>query len=374
MKILFVIISLFISGLLAAQYTSGFQQEYFYGNLPAAKTEALGKADAAIGGTVASSFFNSAGLGGIEYQEIYLSQSAPFYILKNSNYWYAGYARRIIPRIVAAFSVNNFAIGKTTFDVNIGDTRYPVTKGLSSNYALSVAGTPLKGLYIGLNFNLFRWKLFDDVKAATTFHIDGGLHYKLNLKDLEKLRHHLQFGASVNNFVVSKITWQAPDGNEATNELPMIGRFALAYMFGSDINLPAAGQGQLDFTFTFEYAATFNSDYFNSYHFGFETILYEVLVFRIGYFRQTKDDLGNEVNYDYIRDFTYGFGAIVPLNKITNAKVPLAIFLDYCSLKPPSTSDLSSLKASVGRIPNLRTFTLRVAWTIPNKMISQSSL
>ena len=152
MRICISILFLVILESLNAQYTSGFQQEYFYGNLPSAKTEAMGKTDAAIGGSVASTFFNSAGLGGIEKQEAYVSTSAPFYILKNSNYWYAGYARRIIPQIVAAFSVNNFAIGETTFDINIGDERYPVTKGLTSNYALSVAGTPLKGLYIGLNF------------------------------------------------------------------------------------------------------------------------------------------------------------------------------------------------------------------------------
>ncbi len=364
MRFLFFVCFIFAVVELSAQYTSGFQQEYFYGNLPSAKTEALGKADAAIGGTVASTFFNSASLGGIEKREAYISTSAPFYILKNSNYYYAGYAQRIIPRIVAAISINNFAIGQTTFDVNIGDERYPVTKGLTSNLALSVAGTPLKGFYIGLNFNFLRWKLFDDVKAAATFHIDGGLFYKLEIPDLKKLRHHAQFGVSVNNFTKSNLTWEAPDGNQATNELPMIGRFAAAYMFGTDINLPVAGKGPLDFTFTLEYQNTFNSDFYNSFHVGLESVLWEVLAFRIGYFRQTKDDLGQEVNYDYIRDFTYGFGAIVPLNKITNDKVPLAIYLDYTSLKPPSTSDLSSLKASVGRIPNMRTFTLRVVWTL----------
>ena len=364
MRLILIISFLLTFGSLSAQYVSNFQTEYFYGNLPSAKTEAMGMADAAIGGTVASSFFNSAGLAGIRKQEVYLSTSRPFYILKNSSYWYAGYARRVLPWLVAAFSVNNFAIGETTFDVTIGDQKYPVTKGLTSNYALSVAGTPLKGLYIGLNFNWFRWKLFDDVSAASTFHIDGGLLYKLEIRDLEKLRHHAQFGVSVNNFTVSKITWEAPDGNQATNELPMIGRFAAAYMFGTDINLPVAGKGPLDFTFTLEYQNTFNSDFYNTFSVGLESVLWEVLAFRLGYFTQTQDDLGQEVNFDHIRDFTYGFGAIVPLNTLTNDKVPLAIHLDYCSLKPPSTSDLSTLKASVGRIPNMRTFTLRVVWTL----------
>lgn len=370
-RILFAAISMFVVIGLEAQYISGFQQEYFYGNLPSAKVEAMGMADAAIGGTVASSFFNSAGLGGIENQEVYLSTSAPFYILKNSNYWYAGYARRFMPWLVAAFSVNNFAIGPTTFDVSIGDDRYPVTKGLTSNYALSVAGTPVKGLYIGFNFNLFRWKLFTDVSAAATFNIDGGVTYKLDIPDFNKIRNHAQFGVSVNNFTGSSIGWEAPDGNSTSNDLPIIGRFAAAYMFGTDVNLPVTGEGPLDFTFTLEYQNTFNSDFYNSFHIGLESVLWEVLAFRLGYFTQTVDDLGQEVNYDHIRDFTYGFGAIVPLNKLTNDKVPLSIYLDYCSLKPPSTSDLSSKKASVGRIPNLRTFTLRVVWTLASILPAQ---
>jgi len=70
---LILIISIFLIGSLNAQYVSGFQQEFFYGNLPSAKTEAMAKADAAIGGTVASSFQNSAGLGGIEYQEVFIA-------------------------------------------------------------------------------------------------------------------------------------------------------------------------------------------------------------------------------------------------------------------------------------------------------------
>jgi len=371
MRLLFIISFSIMFGSLSAQYISGFQQEYFFGNLPSAKVEAMGMADAAVGGTVASSFFNSAGLGGIEKQEVYLSTSAPFYILKNSNYWYAAYARRIIPRIVAAFSVNSFTIGETTFDVNIGDKKYPITKGLTSNYALSVAGTPLKGLYIGFNFNLFRWKLFDDVSAAATFHIDGGLLYKLEIRDLEKLRHHAQFGVSVNNFTGSKINWKAPDGAQATNNLPIIGRFAAAYFFGTDINLPVAGKGPLDFTFTLEYQNTFNSDFYSTFSVGLESVLWKVLAFRMGYFTQTLDDFGHEVNFDHIRDFTYGFGAIVPLNELTNDKVPLSIHIDYVSLKPPSTSDLSTFKASVGRIPNMRTFTLRVVWTLANSSSTQ---
>jgi hypothetical protein len=344
----------------AQDYNPSFQQEYFYGNLPSAKVEAMGRGDAAIGGSVSSIFFNSAGLGGIERQEVQVSTSAPFYVLENSNYYFAGYARRVIPWLVVGLSANSFATGETTFDVNIGGNRYPVTKGLTTNYALSVAGTPVKGLYIGLNFNLYRWKLFDDVNAATAFHMDGGLLYKLELPDLKKIRHYAQFGVSVNNITAGEITYEAPDGNQSTSPFPIIGRFAAAYFFGFDTNIPKAGKGPIDFVLNLEYQNTFNTEFRNSFIVGFESVLWKVLALRLGYFTQSIDDLGNEENKSRITDFTYGFGAIVPLNILTNDKVPLSIHFDYVSLKQPPYTE------SGRRNPNMRTFTLRVAWTLSN--------
>ena len=355
----------FISIQVFSQYNPNFQVEYFHGNLPSAKVEAMGMADAAIGGTVASSFFNSAGLGGINNQEVHLSTSAPFYILKNSNYNYFGYAKRINSKLVAAFSINNFATRKTTFTVDINNTDYPITKGLSSNYAFSLAGTPIEGLYAGLNFNLYRWKLFRDVNAATTFHIDGGLLYKLDLPEKENIRHHAQFGMSINNFTKSKLSFEAPDGNSATSEFPVIGRYAVAYFLGRDVVLPVAGSGPLDLTFTLEYQNTFNSDYYKTFSFGFESVLWKIFAFRLGYFTQNLDNLGSELNYNRAKDFTYGFGSIIPLNELTNNKFPIIIHLDYLSLKPPLVSDA----VASGNIPNMRTFTLRVVWTIDYKPI-----
>ncbi|NOX86535.1 MAG: hypothetical protein GXO86_11340 [Chlorobi bacterium] len=368
MKIIITTLCVLSLSLLSAQdFNEKFQQEYFFGNLPSAKIEAMGRGDAAIGGSVASTFFNSAGLGGIEKQEVQLSYSAPFYALENSNYYYAGYARRILPKLIVAFTVNSFAIGETTFNVNLGGKRYPVTKGLTSNYGLTVAGTPLKGLYLGININLFRLRLFEDANAAYTIHFDGGALYKLKLKNFNQFAHHLQFGVSVNNFTASKINLVSPEGGEGKSSLPMIGRFAAAYFIGTEINLPVAGKGSLDFTLTMEYQNTFNTQYRKSFIVGFETVLWKILAMRLGYFTQSVDDVGFENNRSRITDFTYGFGAIVPLNSLTNEKVPLSIHLDYVSLKAPSYIYDGE------RLPNMRTFTLRVVWTLKNQTLTESN-
>jgi hypothetical protein len=368
-RILFIIFSLGLISQLSAQYKQDFEVTYFSGNLPSAKVEAMGMGDAAIGGSVASLFFNPAGLGGIEKQEILLSTSAPFYLEKNANYYTAAFARRIIPRIVAAFSANTFSLGNSGW---LFDSDYPVTKGVSSNYALSVAGTPLKGLYIGVNFNLYRLKYFDELKAGINLYFDGGILYKLALPELGKFEHYTQFGVSVSNFTNSKITFDLPDGGTRTNEFPVLGRFAVAYFMGTDVHVPFAGTGPLDFTLTIEYQNTFNNDYLNTFIVGFETVFWDVLAMRLGYFTQSLNDYGVATNRDHLTDFTYGFGAIVPINKLTDDKVPLSLHFDFVSLKqPPYNQSAGNAKVSYAQIPNMRTFTLRVVWALSNLLPAQ---
>ena len=367
MKIILLFLSLFLALTeVAGQYDERFQQEYFFGNLPSAKVEAMGRGDAAIGGSVASLFFNPAGLGGIENQELFLSTSAPYYILKNSNYYFAGYARRVIPGLVAAFSINSMAVGETGFRTTINGEKYPLDKPKSTNYALSVAGTPLKNLYVGLNFNIFRIKLFDDVSPNVTVHFDLGALYKLELTDQPNFNHHLQFGLSINNITASKINLESPKGDKAKETLPVIGRFAAAYFWGTQITLPGAGTGPLDLTFTTEYQNTFNTEFRNSFLIGIESVLWHVLAFRLGFFTQSLDPVGFENNKDRITDLTYGFGAIIPLFDLTNGKIPFRVNLDYCSLKQPPYIHEGT------RNPNMRTFTLRLVWDVPVKMLAKN--
>jgi hypothetical protein len=295
-----------------------------------------------------------------------LSTSAPFYVLQNSNYFFAGYARRILPGLVTAFSINKLAIGESSFETDINGQDYPLDKPTTTNYALSASYAPLKELNVGINVNIFRLKYFDDVSPFLSVLFDMGALYKLNLTDQAKFTHHLQFGVSVNNFTASKITLESPQGDKSEVALPVIGRFAAAYFWGTLITLPGTGTGSLDLTLTTEYQNTFNTEFRNSFIVGLESVLWQVLAFRLGFFTQSVDSEGFENNRDRIKDLTYGFGAIVPLAKLTKEKVPFTLNLDYCSLKqPPYTY-------SGTRLPNMRTFTMRLVWAVPVKMLSKS--
>ncbi len=358
MKNFLFILCLLISYPVCAQYDFRFQQEYFFGNLPNARTEAMGRANAALGGSVSSLFFNPAGIGTIGEQEVALSTSAPFYVLRESDYYFAGYARRLPQKLVAAVSVNQLAIGPTTFSTNIGGIDYPVDKPTSTNVAFTLAAEPLAGLHVGVNANVFRTKYFDGVPGDNTLNLDAGLLYRLALADGENSRQHLQLGASVNNFSGGSVTLTSPTGDEATSNLPTVARVGVAYLLGTDITLPGAGTGDLDITLTAEYQNVLNSDFRTGINIGAEAAFWKVFALRIGYLSHNIDDLGNSGNRNKLADFTYGFGFMVPLVELTNETLPFDLHFDYVSLKAPSYTYGGS------RLPNMRTYGLRLVWPL----------
>jgi len=194
-----IYVSLLLPLVAYAQYNFGFQQEYFFGRLPSAQIEAMGRANVALGGSAASFFFNPAGIGLIEQQEVSLSFSAPFYALGESDYLFAGAVRRFRDNMVGGITLNRFAIGPSTFDININGARYPVDEPTSTNLAISYAIEPIEGLYIGTNVHRFFWKYIDEVPLTSAFMVDIGALYRLSLHEAAASFSRLQFGASLTN-------------------------------------------------------------------------------------------------------------------------------------------------------------------------------
>ena len=341
-----------------AQFSDFFQQSYFFGWLPGATSDAMGRADVAVGGTVNSLYKNPAGLGLIERAEFNISTAAPFYVLNKSDYWFVGGAWRFHPKFVGAISLNILAIGPNSFDININGARYPTDKPISSNLALSIAGSPIQNLNVGLNFNLFRWKYIEEVSAARTFHMDVGLLYTFVLdgpKDAPTKG--VRFGASVVDFFSSDISFKSPLGDEASNTFPVIGRYALAYFNKRMIKLPGSQEGGFSFIGTVEVQDLYNSKFRTAFRLGTESKFYDVFAFRLGFYTISQNDMGIESNKSSLTTLTYGFGIVIPIEKISKGNTPINIHLDYTSLPQPP------FNTETGNIPNMRSFGLRCVWT-----------
>lgn len=310
----------------------------------------MGKADVAVGGTVTALNYNPAGIGTIQGWEANASTSAPFYALRASDYLFAGYAKRVHEKAVVAFSVNQLAVGPTTFNVIIGNQNYEVESPRVDNYTLTLAAEPIKNLHIGLNTHLFSWKLFEGVASAKSLILDGGVLYTYQLSNNRSLR----AGASLVNAGFSTLTFSAPDGAESSNNFPVIARAGVTYQQNGEMNVPGAGAIPVAFLVTTEIQDLLNNDYRNAWRLGTEVVLANVLALRLGFFTNTEDDFGFTNNRPRVNDITYGFGFIVPFNDLTNGSLPFTLHADYLSLEP------APVVFSGSRLPNKRVFSLRI--------------
>ncbi|MBS1492522.1 MAG: hypothetical protein JST55_03365 [Bacteroidetes bacterium] len=78
-----------------------------------------------------------------------------------------------------------------------------------------------------------------------------------------------------------------------------------------------------------EFEAVTNSNRYVVIKLGSETILFDLLAVRLGYY------VGNTYVYKLASDFTpftYGFGLKIPLDKIFRTKFPLSVSADYVHL------------------------------------------
>jgi hypothetical protein len=356
MKALFLAIILHLFLFARAQYTERFQEEFFFGHLNNAATEAMGRADAAIGGKAFSMCYNPAGTGVLEHREVALSTSGPYYILGESDFYYVGLAEKVNQKLSVAASFNQLAIGPTTFMTDIGsDRRLPLDEPTSTKSTINLSYEVLSDLYIGTNVNQFRLKFFDDVDPFTSYYFDGGALYRHRLDDEKKK--YIQVGASLMNINHAMVTLESPSGQTSESGLPSILRTGVAYHQKTPLTIKGAKPGTLELTCTAEIEAVRSFDYRTMKKVGVEVVFYELLNFRCGYLSWNQNDMGFPNNLSTISNFTYGFGTKIPSSKWNGGNFPFDILLDFTSLaQPPYTN-------SGRRIANMRSFSTRLVWS-----------
>ncbi|MEM7658203.1 MAG: hypothetical protein AAF399_18900 [Bacteroidota bacterium] len=331
-------------------------QEFLFGNLPSPQQEGMGRAGVALPGSPASYWFNPAGIGPVQDWSADLSTSAPFYVLRESDYYFAGFAKRIHPRLVAGLNLNQLAVGPTGFDITIDGQRYPLDRPRMSHVTGTLTGEVVDGLYLGVNAHLFNWKNFEDVSASNTLYLDAGALYQLEIGEQEEVN----IGFSLGNLTGAAASFESPTGVVDENWLPIIARAGVSYRKGLNLELPGAGTQPLELLLTTEFQNVLNSEYRTAFRLGGQATVAQYIVLRLGFFTQSNDDLGNSDNFSRITDVTYGFGVLVPLDRLSDGKWPIQMGLDYFSLEsPPATSQGT-------RLPNKRGFAIRLISSLPS--------
>lgn len=332
------------------EYYPLFQQEYFFGTLPSARAEAMGRTGVALGGDPSAYYNNAAGIGTIDTWAAEVSTSAPYYVLRESDYYFASFVKRLHPKVVAGLHVHRFGVGPTTFTLDIAGEDFELDKAAITDLAATVAYEPLDGLHLGVNAHFYNWKNFEDVPAFRSFYLDAGALYERPLANGAELR----LGASVLNLNGADITMTSPIGTSSSNVFPIIARAGIAYDQRWQVVIPGAGEQSLQLLLTTEYQDVLNGDVRTAFRFGSELTLADVLIVRLGLFTRSEDDLGFQNNRDRISDVTYGFGLLIPVEKMSDGRWPVQLRLDYYSLESPPAV------FSGTRLPNKRGVGIRV--------------
>lgn len=338
-----------------AQYSTNFQQEYFFGRLPSARAEALGGSDVAYGASILSVFQNPAAIGQIKSWQADISTAAPFYLLGEADYYFVGGAYRVSDKLAVAVSGHQFALGQTDFEINLGVNRYEVDLPKTNTLRATAAYNLLPGLTIGANIGLVGWKYINELRRTRALNLDMGLQYTRAISD----QLTLHSGLSLTNVSGTGIKFKDPADNVYQQDFPTILRLG-AGLSGSMTPTVGTESLPIDWLIHVSFRDLLNNAYRTGVRLGGEFTLWQVLVVRLGYFNDNNDQQGfPDFNFARVKSFTYGFGAIIPTRRISQEKLPFDVHLDFVSLPHAQTSNIA-----VGRIPNYRSFALRLVWDV----------
>lgn len=316
--------------LLSAQYESDLEH-FFFGRLPSARAEAMGRSYVNAESDLAGIYFNPATSSSINGHQFSSSVASPYYATDESTFLFAAANYQVSRYLKAGLAMNRWqhnnwkelALAKRDFTL--------------SSYSFNLSSEPLKDFHLGVNASYFVLD-YGLGTAGEGVSFDFGLTKKFELHNTKQQGHSLQAGASISNFTNLKVEGEVMS-NEFNIELPVTARGGISYSYRLSENFLIRKLNTLECLVQTEYQHVLNSDYYTTYKAGAEIKLLEILALRAGYYLQEINDYDISSNHSEASDFTYGFGVEVPLHKLSS--FPLRFQLDYTSLPQRPRNDYS---------------------------------
>jgi hypothetical protein len=202
-----------------AQYNTNTLPAFFFGRLPSARAEALGKAYTAIDGDLACIQFNPAGMARIHRLEVNTAQAPPghYFATKAFYSFYAGGWR--ISRYLQ--------LGLSQFTFNYGNEQVQgrITTPYVHRNTLTLSSEPLRNLLVGLNVNYLVFQPGNGDKVNRPVYIDAGLIKKIPLPGI---RSSINIGSSITNISKGSLTTTTAIAS-IKRDMPIIWRSGISY-------------------------------------------------------------------------------------------------------------------------------------------------
>ena len=343
MKKIIVLFLFVLSNSIFAQDYNDFAREIFFGRLPSAKTEAMGRILTLNFDPYFVSQSNPANLANTKGVAVFYSNSSPFYGYSDATYNYTGVSYNNPTIGALAFNLLLFNSGPTIFIPQWGEPFTNPFKEKRYLYTLTYSYKIQSWFSFGINANLFVADFGTDQTFSDIF-FEIGLSRSFGLVQNSELKDELTIAAQLKN--IFNQSFSAVDQAQS-DAFPSIFRIGVSNLFeytDSDVFEKAYLFG---FTIGLEYQDLLNSDKRTAYKAGVELSFLDIIFLRSGYYNETTYSSEGE-----LEDFTYGFGLKLDFEKYITNNFPLVLVFDFVSLEQPSyVTDFSSLD-------NFTTFTL----------------
>lgn len=317
----------------------------FFGRQADARSEAMGRGNVALFGDVRTMGFNPASLMDLKGLDLYLHSARKWYLYDNSEFQQAAMAYRFGNRWALGVAVDGSDIGssKLSFGDQIDPRRgfiYSSEDGFMaprSRMNVVLASAPAEHLHIGVSVG----NIPLDGDDQDVLYGSLGISHGGELRSNGRLRHSLRAAASMQNITFSEESntgYRLDLHGQVDSVFRVVDRIPAILRCGSAYGFKWHGGWLMDTLSTF--AVTVQGQYDNdltqrfrtSIRLGGELVILEVLALRAGWYTESVDNNGSELNTSALEQFTYGFGLILPFGVLSKGTVPINVVFDYSNL------------------------------------------
>ena len=307
-----------------------------------ARADAMGGADAAMPGDVRNMAQSPAALMDVEGLELYYRAATPYLFFTKATFEHLAVAYRISDRFAIGlrYDDNWLHFNQTTFgNLNFGDMVDPRRGFIYSPFEIqdryrTLAGTIAfkvhGGFSVGASFENI------DVSGAhiPLSYFTLGARQRVKLHESNSWKHGVIGSLSCTNASSASET-RSVAGKEFTRSLPVIARAGASYTVELRKGWLADTLPSLRFTALAQYDDDLSATDNTAIRFGGELEVCGLIALRGGWFHQTIPSGAQYVSYQ--KEFTYGFGIILPVQALTKGRFPISASIDYTVLPQPST-------------------------------------
>ena len=304
-----------------------------------ARADAMGGGDAAMPGDVRNMVQSPAALTDVNGLELYYRWATPYTFLDKATFKHLALAYRVSERVAIGLRYDvdfmNFKESGLTFGDMIDPRRGFIYRpfDIQDRYR-TLAGTVAYKVHGGFSVGASMENIDVSNTKLRLSYLSFGARQRVKLHEGNTWKHGIIASLSCTNATSASETFSyGMEDHKYT--LPVIARAGASYTVELRKGWLSDTLPSLRFTALAQYDDDLTAKDNTAIRFGGEVEVCGLIALRGGWFHLT---IPSGAQYEaYQKEFTYGFGIILPVQALTKGRIPISASIDYTALPQPST-------------------------------------